>query len=539
MIKNEYVTPIRIEKIELKNFKGVKNGSIEFNCFKSREDENTKSDILGLYGANGSGKTTLLDALQVVKLAMMGEDIPIKKFGDLISQNEDSSKIVTTFQLKNPDNTFYHIEYSFSLKKEIIYTITKEEYEKRKEAKKKANIAKGVAGAALISSVAAGVLLSPSTAAAMTGSAARVLANQVAKQAGSNRGGISKPKKIEIISLCDESLSLSGNFQNSDVRFGPIFDTNSEEEVFLPKAKHKAFFPKDTALLIQELDKIKKRNTNKPKSFIFSDELNELLVYSGEPSEYANIIFDLKDYAQNKFFVLKNITDDDIYYINTGYGRIEVNKNDSSVYVYDSDDIELLVASIKNLNTVLKTIIPGMSIKAFKTKETDLNEDKTSESKKTKSKILLYSEKGDIRIPLTEESTGILRIVSVLGLISYAFSNSDVTVAIDEIDSGVYECLLGEMLRAYEDKGEGQLIFTCHNLRPLETLDRKDICFTTTNSENRYLKPKNIRKNNNLRDVYIKEIENEKGGQQEKLYDYVKHDTIASAFQKVGDEIID
>ena len=46
---------------------------------------------------------------------------------------------------------------------------------------------------------------------------------------------------------------------------------------------------------------------------------------------------------------------------------------------------------------------------------------------------------------------------------------------------GVFEYLLGEMLNIISEKGKGQLIFTSHNLRPLETIDKGFIAFTTTN----------------------------------------------------------
>ena len=46
---------IRIEKIHLINFKGVIDGTVEFNCCKNPIEKDIQSDILGLYGQNGSG----------------------------------------------------------------------------------------------------------------------------------------------------------------------------------------------------------------------------------------------------------------------------------------------------------------------------------------------------------------------------------------------------------------------------------------------------------------------------------------------------
>ena len=59
------------------------------------------------------------------------------------------------------------------------------------------------------------------------------------------------------------------------------------------------------------------------------------------------------------------------------------------------------------------------------------------------------------------------------------YNNPSITVAIDELDSGIFEYLLGELLNIISEKGKGQLIFTSHNLRPLETIDKGFIAFTT------------------------------------------------------------
>lgn len=87
-------------------------------------------------------------------------------------------------------------------------------------------------------------------------------------------------------------------------------------------------------------------------------------------------------------------------------------------------------------------------------------------------------------------------------LLIVVYNNSSITVAIDELDSGIFEYLLGELLRIISEKGKGQLIFTSHNLRPLETLDKGFIAFTTTNPENHYIKMTNVKENHNLRDFY-------------------------------------
>lgn len=102
------------------------------------------------------------------------------------------------------------------------------------------------------------------------------------------------------------------------------------------------------------------------------------------------------------------------------------------------------------------------------------------------------------------------------------------------MDAGIFEYLLGELLEILEQKGKGQLIFTSHNLRPLEVLDKYNLIFTTTNIDNRYIKLKNVKTNNNLRDIYYRDLILD--GQDEIIYDRTNSAKIARAFRKAGDK---
>lgn len=74
------------------------------------------------------------------------------------------------------------------------------------------------------------------------------------------------------------------------------------------------------------------------------------------------------------------------------------------------------------------------------------------------------------------------------------------------MDSGIFEYLLGELLRVIQNSGKGQLIFTSQNLCPLETLKRRSIVFTTTNANDRYTRFKNVGNTSNLRSMYLREM---------------------------------
>lgn len=121
----------------------------------------------------------------------------------------------------------------------------------------------------------------------------------------------------------------------------------------------------------------------------------------------------------------------------------------------------------------------------------------------------------------------------ILQLLIVVYNNDSITVAIDELDSGIFEYLLGEILRIISEKGNGQLIFTSHNLRPLETIDKGFIAFTTTNVNNRYIRFSNVKNNNNLRDFYYRDII--LGEQDEPVYETTNNYEIALAFREAGD----
>lgn len=105
-------------------------------------------------------------------------------------------------------------------------------------------------------------------------------------------------------------------------------------------------------------------------------------------------------------------------------------------------------------------------------------------------------------------------------------------MAIDELDSGIFEYLLGEILEVLSHEIKGQLIFTSHNLRILEKIDKKNIIFSTANPANRYIRFKYVKPNNNLRDLYLRDLIIQE--QDEKLYEETKQSDIKRAFYRAG-----
>ena len=113
------------------------------------------------------------------------------------------------------------------------------------------------------------------------------------------------------------------------------------------------------------------------------------------------------------------------------------------------DAVNVVKKVVDNMNIVLQQIIPGLTI-GVEEVETDI-----LSNNKLGSKIYLVSNKNSQKIALANESDGIKKIVSILQLLIVVYNKPHITVAIDELDSGVFEYLLGELLRIISEKGKG------------------------------------------------------------------------------------
>lgn len=187
---------------------------------------------------------------------------------------------------------------------------------------------------------------------------------------------------------------------------------------------------------------------------------------------------------------------------------------------------------IGTINVVLHEIIPGMEI-ALAPLGNEFTEKGELGVRVQLVRTAVKAGSNDvIQLPLKYESEGIKKIISILHLFICAYNSPGITLAIDELDSGIYEYLLGELLQIMQKSGLGQLVFTSHNLRPLEMLNSSSIIFTTTNPENRYVRVSNVKPSNNLRLRYFRDIT--LGSDGEELYQETNSIEIAHAMRKIG-----
>ena len=241
-------------------------------------------------------------------------------------------------------------------------------------------------------------------------------------------------------------------------------------------------------------------------------KMDELHDVAQEHDDKVEPLFELSNFANTSFFVILNrnnglISLDAAIPVNfrteTAGGTFAL-PIDQPVTI-PNRFLEIIQQVIATISTVLCEIVPGAQLSLVEL-GTELMENGEQGTKIQLARELSCANGKLHLLPLKYESEGIKKIISVLHLLIAAYNSPSITLAIDELDSGIYEYLLGELLRIMQKSGKGQLIFTSHNLYPLETLESNSIVFTTTNPSARYTRIKSVRATNNLRSMYLREV---------------------------------
>lgn len=469
---------IRLEKLSISNLKNVSHGEVVFSNPRRPDG----ASVLGLYGQNGSGKSTMVDALEMAQQCMLGVRLD-ERFAQLVSVDADYGQVECELSVRwHTIGTVYRILYSFKVRSDA--------YEPE-EVEDESNI---------------------------------------------------EPKEGPRPCVFDERLAIASDTEGNKVRMTTLVDT-AGIRVFKPSVKYAhligAGLQEALGLAVE-----KKLAYRESRSFVFSRALIRTIVAREKESftlhqdakDAAFAISALGTFARQNMFVL-NARDSGMLALDTlplpfriangertlagGIGLPMDGAKTIPERIYGA-----VTNVIENMNTVLRELIPGLEVHTEV-----LGTEFTRDGEKGIS-IQLVSKREGRTIPLSCESEGIKRIVSFLHLLILMFNDPSVTVVVDEIDSGVFEYLLGELLSIVSEHGQGQLIFTCHNLRPLETIDRGYVAFTTTNPNERYVRMTNVKSSNNLRDFYYRDIV--LGGQKERLYEPTNNGEIELAFIEAG-----
>lgn len=468
-------TYVRITAITLDNFKNVGHGELRLNNPK----QNFPCSVLGLYGQNGSGKTALIEAVGLLK-TLLSRDALADNVGETIRVGTEAARIAFEFQIadKNDEEPPITVFYEFQIKR------------------------------------------------------SRPEPDPISGQTSSDSASLAL--------VTDEKLSAVLPLSNGIKRRLSLIDS-SNGDPFTPVEKVKQLIgasaeDKKTLSLVKTLAQ------DKRQTFVFSYKLQQLIEAESARSLHCELsktvlrlMNRLRLWAHEELFLYTTAqaglisldtlplwmkeTGDNARPTVTGNVLLPLNQA-FSLPVELLDIIDRVLACI---NLVLVQIVPGLTIGLARL-QTALN----AQGQKV-ADVELVSNKNQCPIPLRYESEGIKKIISVLHLLISVFNERTVTVAIDELDSGIFEYLLGELLRIISSRGRGQLIFTSHNLRALETMDKAFTAFTSTDTNNRYLRLKNIKTTNNLRDTYFRDLM--LGDNSELLYNMTNNAKIALAMR--------
>lgn len=289
-----------------------------------------------------------------------------------------------------------------------------------------------------------------------------------------------------------------------------------EEKLYYMAGKQRAYLfeiKKEDSKIIKSL------NTNIFKDEKYNKELiEEIDKYWGKYSFLSLLSFEMVE--KNKEYINNNISSNIFDVIGYIYSMtIHVDKGplriipDSFIKVRKLNNIQMGTLKKEEINEIKKyeNVLNIFFTQAY----ADIKEVKYKiDEKEDKIYYELYFNKmigGKIKtISSKNESDGTKRILEQFETITGALLGE--TVVLDEIDNGIHDVLMKNIIMSIKDEITGQLIITTHNTFLLEILPKEYIYILSTdyngnktiNSIKEYgIK---IQKNNNARDLYFKGV---------------------------------
>ena len=289
-------------------------------------------------------------------------------------------------------------------------------------------------------------------------------------------------------SSLDFSLSVSRRTHREDLRYLTEFTRNLrpyEKSDFFPEvnatyeelnSKNRAFFSEDGFCSVENTSEYPYDTPS--LSAVATIEDFSFFVEKG-------IIF----IGDDKISMLRGNLNEEIKrywnYLSACYERMncsDILKNEKPFDAYKKE--------VKQVNDIVSHIMPDFSF--------EIEKDGADDS------VKLFSVRNGKKTPLSSESYGIRKLYYLcycVGLFEY-----DTFVVVDELDEGLHETLVAYILDFIQKKKKGLFLFTAHNLRPLQILDKRCIFFSTQNPQKRFTNMKNIKKTNSLKESYIRQL---------------------------------
>ncbi|PWG59636.1 AAA family ATPase [Bifidobacterium catulorum] len=479
---------MRLITLVMDGVRNVGHGIIDF------EDLDSRGSVTGIYGQNGSGKTSVIDVIDCLRHLLAGAKLP-EGSADIVNAGTGKASITAVFRMDaprqekscekdeggsdGPRHEYQYVEYSVNLERHP------------------GGFAK-VAREALRAGDSRSSLGSPI----------------IVHENGAGKAAVRLPQYAWRSMLGIADIARDVDFVERAEQFqGMSF-------LFLPHAKldeHNQDIPLLEALSDRALQKERlaasTRKLLETKVYALTRGMRRLVQYAR-----TDIFISTTRRSALASYQYVPIMDDA-----TG-GSIRFDLLEPNIM--STVNVEKLCDIIATYNTMLPSLIPGLQLELRKSAAP------ADEQGRPRVQVELMSTRGGPHIPFRCESEGIIRITGLLAFFIHAYNDSNAMVAIDEIDSGVFEQLLGDMLLQIASGIKGQLVFTAHNLRALEVLPSECIRFTVTDSSNRFVPAPKLKPTNNPRKVYLSDVL--LGWDGPDLYEAPKARMFANALYRAG-----
>ena len=422
--------------------------------------ERHSADMVGIYGQNGSGKTAVIEALEFIDKMMTGETLPTYT-KDLINIDSKASTIEVSYGLYDED-----LENKLD---EVHYKVAL--------------------------SNASGEIM--------------IQSEEIDIREKKEDGGFRKIRTL--VAYDGETMELKPR-----EAFKKLLKTSRALELDILVALR--LCQKNTTSVLFSNDGILPLLENVEDEY--AEKLREILGLLHQYAVSSFVVISSREFGVDSDFKLPITYQSRRETESTKLLMLDIGKPD----ILSREEADDLKHMIEKMNTVLKTIVPHLTLGLY-----EAGEELTREGVKGV-RVELVSYKNGKSIPIRYESEGIIKIISILNVLMSVYNDADMCLVIDEFDASIFEYLLGELVQVFSRGAQGQMIFTSHNLRILEMISKDSVVFSTANPENRYIRLSNIRDTNNLRDVYIRNLL--LGGGKENIYEETDAYEIGRALRK-------
>lgn len=461
----EVIDMLRATALVIEGFKNVEYGRLELSSWADGACHG--ADIVGIYGQNGSGKTSVVYAIAILRDIMLQGHLSVFA-SECIGKNADSTAI--TMELIEADDE------TQEPKRFIRY-----------------RVAIGRAGS--------------------SGEAVILAETLACKDYGAQ-------KSLRTLFSHTVESPVSSTLKPAQVwNAVQVLDKSAATDILVACRKAQrggssVLFSEDFGMALAELSDQSAVAESRSLGKVTRQALNELIALHGIVDCMRRFsVFDLAVVPPSRqagpMVNLLSISTHEGRLGATAEAHIRVDLEKPSVL--PSEDLARLQSTIGMISSVLERMVPGLSLGVT------LLGSELDAAGNVLERFEVTATRGVTTVPLRCESEGIKKLIGILVLLIDVYAKPGSCVVIDELDSGLFEYLLGEILDILQEYGKGQLIFTAHNLRPLEVIAKSSLVFTTTNPKRRYIKFRGSKATNNLRDQYLRAINI--GGQPETIYD--------------------